>query len=378
MEQHELNSIPAQTQTNPDAEEAERRKKEALARMDLLIMQNREKNDATHSRHRNRMHINLNRQPKTSHASARVDLAELMRQYKVSPEALERFEMQHISKSKGIVRPAPFARLSGILSPLMLMLIAWVLTNYWNLHLSAGVYLVFMLALLPVIYYFNVWKLEYDFASGMVQYHSLFQGTHYMNMCDMMCFSVTREPDMPFPFSLFCTIDPRKFLVIRTAEVSINIPMDLTIDLFGPQPLLSGFEGAADFLQALERYADRDMQKLSGAETPAAVSLKKEPAVQREAVIPALSEETPPAPVKPEKAPQTKPVVMPATPEPQPAAVKSDKKPAVQPLPERPAMPERSDAFPDPTGGSFPDPAQKPKPDADALFAQVLRDYGKL
>ena len=392
MEQHELNSIPENRQIPPDAEDAERRKREALAQMDLLIMQKHAANEETHKRYRSRARISLEQfqsrsQPRKP--SSRVDLAELMQQYKVSPEALERFEMQHISNVKGVVRPALFARIMGLCSPFMLMFVSWTAANFWQIQVSFGLYLVLALLLLPVIYYFNVWKLEYDFASGMVQYHSLFHGTHYMNMRDMLCYSVSNEPDMPFPFWLFCRLDPRKYLTIRTAEVTINIPLELTADLLGPQPLLAGFSGAEDFRQCLERYSARDLQAHSDTETAPSVSLKKEPEPQTAPVFPALSEEPQPAPVTLEKTPQTKPVIMPALPkDPKPASVKPVKAPEpvsaatgtpqVQPLPERPAMPERSDAFPDPTGGSFPDPAQKPKPDADALFAQVLRDYGKL
>ncbi len=112
--------------------------------------------------------------------------------------------------------------------------------------------------------------------------------------------------------------------------------------------------------------------------------------------------------------PETAPEIPKPRPVPEPEAKPaSEPAPKYQPLPERPAMPERSSDFPDPTKTAFPDPARKPaaavnepqaapaipdvteepkpvphenafpdpaaKPpvDVDALFDQVLSDYGK-
>ena len=386
------------TEMDSDEADAERKKAEALARV-AAMMQQQQANDERlygqidRKRTRNRLQL---RRPKESENS--VDIQGFLSQYKLSPEAQERFAQIRFGVMKGIVRPALSTRLGTVVLPPMLLFTAWTLGMFPSMAVSKPIFILLALLLLPAAYYVHTWKLEFDAQTGLVKYHSLFHGTNLYEIQDLLAYTVDKTPDKPFPFSLLGTLDPRNYLIIRTLDHTINVPLKFSREFLGSAIELDGYECAGDLLSCLEQ---RTRELYRRQEAPAKAPAVSEPPA---AEIPAAPE-TPVIPEKPKPAPE-KPKPAPEKPKPAPEKPKpAPEKPKPAPLPDpvdlakaremfaKPApsvfsAPERGSAFPDPTKsafpdpaqGGFPDPAQKPKPDVDvdALFNQVLRDHGKL
>jgi hypothetical protein len=407
----------------PDEAEAERKKAEAIARVAAMMQQQQADDERRYHNidgKRSRRMFQF-RRPQEKENS--VDIASILSGYRLSPEAQERYEKIRFGIGKGTVRPPLSARLGCIALPILSLFSAYVLGLYQNMAVMKPWFIILALLFVPVAYYVNTWTLEFDSESGIVKYHSLFHGNNLYEMKELTAFEVSQTPDKPFPFSLPGLLDPRSFLVIRTMDHTINIPLKYTNETFGILTELDGYESAGDLQRCLEQQR-RELYRLQASEPSAPV--QKSPAVTEMPALPekpAEPEKPAPvqaknsAPVQASPAVQEMPVLLekPAEPE-KPAPVQAkpsapDRKPAkpaaekpkpapepkpvpkpdpvdlakaremfAQPAPSVLSMPERGSAFPDPTKSAFPDPTQKPKTDVDvdALFNQVLREHGKL
>ena len=381
----------------PEEREAEQKRQAAFEKMNaMLLHQHAEKMYAEESGRSRLVILPKARKPIEEN---KVDIAGFLSQYKLSPEAQEKFEKMRFGSSKGIVRPGLGIRLISIFLPVMLLFSAWVIGMFPTLAGTKPVFIILGLLIAAKAYYIFTWKLEYDSESNLVKYHSLFHGTNLYGMQDLMGFMVCPRAEKPFPLSLLGLLDPRQYLVIRLPDHVINIPLLFSTVILAQQIELEGFEGASDFYRCLDQYQHALYRKQAES------AKKPEPVPNPAAGIPAVPEPpktdlkkpaapaqpktdlkkpaAPEKPVKPEKpAEQPKPA-----PKPDPVDLAKAREMFAQPAPSVLSMPERSadfpdptrsSAFPDPAQGGFPDPTKKPDVDVDALFNQVLRDHGKL
>ncbi|MCR5718530.1 MAG: hypothetical protein K6F80_05795 [Oscillospiraceae bacterium] len=322
---------PAAPQTE---EEAALRREKALRQVELMLVQ---KQPHTEQRPFYRRHsYYAPPKPRQAVSDNRLDLTELLAQYKLSPEAQERLAKIRAGASKGTVRPHLMTRMGSIAAAIALFVIGMTLENFPYMNVMKPTFLILALLCLVWAYYVHTWKLEYDSESDFVRYHSMFHGTNLYAMQELMLFSVDPVPEKTFPLSFLGMLDPRQYLVIHLPEFVINIPLLFSKEIMGQLIELEGFEGAGDFCRCLRQFE------------PGTVKQPTVPPQEERAVK--LTKPAEPVPTK--------------KPTPQPVPISEAE------LPAKPVMPERGSAFPDPT--------QKPEVDVDALFNQVLREHGKL
>ena len=386
-----------------DEAEATRKKAEAVARVAAMMQQQQADNERIYGKlDRKRMRNRLRfRRPQERENS--VDIHSILRQYKLSPEAQERFEQMRYGKLHGVVRPPLFARIAGFISPVILLLLAKALDAVPHDPGMQIILRLLALVCIPLILYFNTWKLEYDTEADMVTFYSLLKGKNLFTMQDLMCYTISKVPDLPFPLAACCYLDPRDFMVIRLPDMSINIPQRFSVSFLLSTVELEGYQEATEFRRCLEmcmnRMADPAKTQTSAktfAVPPETIDLAKHNAIPpvpeadtgtvkvdlaKKPAIPSVPEAKPSPAAKPEPAPKPVPKLS-------PEELAKAREMFAQPAPSVLGVPERSAGFPDPTKSAFPDPAQSAFPDpaqkpesdvdVDALFHQVLREHGKL
>lgn len=343
-----------------------------------------------------------------------MPINDILTSYQMSPEAEARFSKSVIRNLKGTVR---INYGSYVMPIFLLFILGSLLEMFCSTHpglLSMVLIILYGLMTVVILWYMLSWRLEFDGSTGFLSYYTLFRGATTYHIDEMMSFTVDVQriqraeriyrfgrrgvrgavgllygEDFLESFRARRTLRIRELLQIHTPEGTITIPISsswLTSKMVHGAGGYRDAEKLCSYLDLYRRfvYKHNDTMELYREEpeglSPAvrqAIEAQQKAdaqAVPEVQTIPELiPEEHDPLLDLPARAPEkhlsVPDVSVPISPEPEIRLPK----PSQTPAPPTPASPEPQPA----QKSAFPDPAQKPSADVDALFDQVLRQYGK-
>ena len=346
-----------------------------------------------------------------------MGLENIMAAYHLSGDAEERFQKEFIRNLHGTVSINLGALLPTVLLLCLLgmAVVSFVLT-YGGI-IGMLLLIVYAVATVLILWELMSFRIDFDGATGFVQYHTLLHGTTVFHIEELMLFDLRQQrftaPKNPVPFvrgkfhlrefSQFFharrTLRVRELLYITTAEGIICVPLAsswFTSKLVRGAGGYRGAEKLYSYLDLYRRYvlkydsapAQSDAeQALSPAVRAAILAAHQEPAPDPDKGIPELTENdfNPAAfaSVRPGDAALSTPdISVPVSGEPEthilPQKFDTEQNPVTPQTAADASLSAEASPAPKPEpSAAFPIRTGKPASDVDELFNNVLRQYGK-